>query len=158
MVKDVAVEHPVDQGVMRNNGRPGAARAPEQIRNHLLKLTPHTKYFKRSTAFLQQVFDAGNLLLTGDLEKDQSILSKVVSEYLEQDTIPVIIGGGHETASGLSPELWLKFAFEFGKHKKVSSFDICEVNPLHDIDGQTVRLAALTVWYFLLGLALREEG
>lgn len=32
---------PVDEGVIRNNGRPGAREAPEQILNRLLQLTPH---------------------------------------------------------------------------------------------------------------------
>jgi formiminoglutamase len=60
-------------------------------------------------------------------------------------------------SSGISKELWLNLAFEFGKHSNVTSFDLCEVNPAHDRDHQTVRLAALTVWNFLLGVALRVK-
>jgi formiminoglutamase len=41
------------------------------------------------------------------------------------------------------------------KQEKVSSFDLCEVNPVYDRDMKTVRLAALTVWYFLFGLSMR---
>jgi len=59
-------------------------------------------------------------------------------------------------SSGISASLWLDLAFEFGKNPNVTSFDICEVNPAFDRDHQTVKLAALTVWRFLLGVALRE--
>ncbi|MGF1669348.1 MAG: arginase family protein, partial [Balneolaceae bacterium] len=58
-------------------------------------------------------------------------------------------------ASGLSKHLWLDLAFEFGRQPGVTSFDLCEVNPLYDIDSRTSRLAALTIWYFLLGLSCR---
>jgi formiminoglutamase len=58
-------------------------------------------------------------------------------------------------ASGIAKEDWLQIAFELGKNPNVSSFDLCEVNPLLDRDDQTSRLAALTIWNFLLGLSLR---
>jgi len=56
---------------------------------------------------------------------------------------------------GISAEIWLKFAFDFGKNPAVRSFDICEVNPRFDRDDQTVKLAARTIWNFLLGLSFR---
>lgn len=59
-------------------------------------------------------------------------------------------------ASGITKSLWLELALQFGKNRSVSSFDICEVNPSYDRDNQTVNLAALTVWHFILGLALRK--
>lgn len=58
--------------------------------------------------------------------------------------------------SGIPKPLWLELAYRFGKHESVSSFDICEVNPSYDRDHQTVKLAALTVWQFILGLTLRN--
>jgi len=58
-------------------------------------------------------------------------------------------------ALGIKKEDWLQLAYGFGKHPKVTSFDLSEVNPEFDRDNQTVKLAALTVWYFLLGVALR---
>lgn len=33
--------------------------------------------------------------------------------------------------------------------------DVVELNPRFDADGRTARLAALTVWWFLKGLAER---
>jgi len=270
---------PCDIGVSENKGRTGASKAPELIRQRLFSLTPHPKYYTRHTEYLSTVFNHDDLKLTSDLAENQNQLSEIVAEYLQVNTIPVILGGGHGTsyghflgytrtetevsiinidahtdvrplrngqghsgspfrqalehnsflckdysvfglnpesvsrdhyhyvsgkggelryrdetdrasvmshlnnlntdavmvtmdmdavsqsaapgvsapaAQGLTPDLWLKLAFEFGKNRKVRSFDLCEVNPEFDVDNQTVRLAALTVWYFLLGLSLRE--
>lgn len=58
-------------------------------------------------------------------------------------------------SSGITTRKWLRLAFELGRQPEVASFDLCEVNPVFDRDGQTVRLAALTIWNFLLGVALR---
>jgi formiminoglutamase len=58
-------------------------------------------------------------------------------------------------SSGITTRKWLRLAFELGRQPEVASFDLCEVNPEFDRDGQTVRLAALTIWNFLLGVALR---
>jgi len=57
--------------------------------------------------------------------------------------------------SGISKDLWLELAYLFGKCSNVTSFDLCEVNPLFDRDNQTVKLAALTIWKFLLGYSMR---
>lgn len=57
---------------------------------------------------------------------------------------------------GLSSELWLKAAFEAGRSAAVTSADIVELNPRFDVDGQTARLAALTVWWVLRGRAERR--
>ena len=57
--------------------------------------------------------------------------------------------------NGLSPELWLRAAYLAGKNRQVASFDIVEFNPAFYRDGQTARLAAMTGWPFLRGLAKR---
>jgi formiminoglutamase len=57
---------------------------------------------------------------------------------------------------GLSSDLWLKAAFEAGRSSAVTSADIVELNPRFDRDGQTARLAALTVWWLLRGRAERR--
>lgn len=57
---------------------------------------------------------------------------------------------------GLPASLWLFAAYEMGRSPHVASMDIVELNPRVDIDGRTARLAALTVWHFLKGLAERE--
>jgi formiminoglutamase len=58
--------------------------------------------------------------------------------------------------AGLSGDLWLKAAFEAGRSPAVTSADIVELNPRFDPDGQTARLAALTVWWLLRGRAERR--
>ncbi len=57
---------------------------------------------------------------------------------------------------GLPADLWLYAAYEMGRSPLVGSVDVVELNPAFDLDGRTARLAALTVWHFLKGLAERE--
>ena len=54
---------------------------------------------------------------------------------------------------GIAP--WLELAYEAGRHPAVRSCDLVEFNPMLDRDGQTGRLAALTVWHILRGFAAR---
>jgi formiminoglutamase len=56
---------------------------------------------------------------------------------------------------GLSSELWLQAAYQAGRCSAVTSADVVELNPSVDRDHQTARLAALTVWRTLRGLADR---
>jgi formiminoglutamase len=58
-------------------------------------------------------------------------------------------------AAGLSSELWLAAAYQAGRCPAVTSADVVELNPRVDRDGQTARLAALTVWQILRGRAER---
>jgi formiminoglutamase len=59
-------------------------------------------------------------------------------------------------AAGLSCELWLSAAYAAGRCPAVASADVVELNPSVDRDGQTARLAALTVWWLLRGCADRR--
>lgn len=274
----VLVGFPSDEGVRRNGGRPGAAGAPDAIREALYKLTPDAENPESFTDLIEQTKDLGNLEVSGDVEQDQQALGEMLSLYLKEGAVPVILGGGHETAfahfagyaeagmstailnidahtdvrplkdgkahsgspflqaiehesgmcakylvaglqphsvakahleyldqhggrylfrdetnitsisslfhehdsgqlmvtfdmdavdqafapgvsapctNGLSPDLWLTAAYLAGRNEQVSSFDLSEVNPVYDRDEQTIRLAALTVWHFLLGLSQR---
>ncbi|HEU4682173.1 MAG TPA: formimidoylglutamase [Gemmatimonadales bacterium] len=58
-------------------------------------------------------------------------------------------------AGGLSSELWLTAAYAAGHSSAVASADVVELNPAVDRDGQTARLAALTVWWILRGYTER---
>jgi formiminoglutamase len=58
--------------------------------------------------------------------------------------------------AGLSTELWLEAAYGAGRSTAVASADVVELSPRHDVDGQTARLAALTVWWLLRGRAERR--
>lgn len=60
-------------------------------------------------------------------------------------------------ACGLSAQKWLEAAYLSGRNPAVRSFDLVECNPRFDLDGRTARLAALTAWQFLRGLAARLQ-
>jgi len=275
----VLIGFPSDVGVRRNGGRPGASEGPQEIRKQLYKMTPSAEYYQPFVDLLECCTDVGDVRITGDLSADQQSLGKVVAGYLEQGVVPIILGGGHETAfghfsgyvesdhptsifnldahtdvrrlkegkphsgssfrqalehesgcaetylaaglqphsvakahlefisdhgghykfrdetnitsisglfhqhesnrlmvtfdmdavdqsqapgvsapctNGLPADLWLTAAYLAGRNEDVSSFDVSELNPLHDRDGQTAKLAALTVWHFILGLSQRE--
>ena len=64
--------------------------------------------------------------------------------------------------NGLTAAEWLAIARAAGRSPHTSSMDLVEVNPRFDVDGRTTRLAAVTIWAFLQGLAgrlrAREES
>jgi formiminoglutamase len=275
----VLIGFPSDEGVRLIGGREGAAHAPDAIRQALFRLTPDPEQFESFGDLIRATLDLGNLELTGNVEEDQERLGGVVSDYLQLGTIPVILGGGHETAfghflgyarslqkisilnwdahadvrplrdgkahsgspfrqalehasgacagyavagllphavsrehlsfilqrngsfyfgdalgqpevdeiyrmqtgpfmasfdldavdqsfapavsapaaNGLSRQVWLYAAYRAGQHRLLRSFDLVELNPLLDPDHRTARLAGLTVWYFLKGLAERAQ-
>lgn len=273
----VLIGFPSDEGVRLNGGRTGATQAPDAIRDQLFRLTPDAEQSERFIALLRHTADSGNLKVTGDVESDQELLGETVASYLKEGVLPIILGGGHETAfghflgyvkakkacrilnldahpdvrplkngkahsgspfrqalehdsgicsdyvvaglqsqsfalthrrylddkgcrffmrdemnvrmfrdligdtgpmmvtfdmdavdqayapgvsapsaNGLAPDLWLHAARLAGQSSAVTSFDLSEVNPVYDRDHQTARLAALTVWHFLTGLAHRK--
>jgi formiminoglutamase len=95
----VLVGFPQDEGVRRNGGRVGAALAPAEIRRWLWRLT---SWDASSGADLTQhpPLDLGDVGITGGLEQSQAALAEVVAAALEAGAVPVVLGGGHETAYG----------------------------------------------------------
>lgn len=59
-------------------------------------------------------------------------------------------------SAGLTSDLWIEAAYQAGRSVAVASADVVELNPVVDRDGQTARLAALTVWWLLRGRAERR--
>jgi len=59
---------------------------------------------------------------------------------------------------GLIGEDVLSCARRAGRSAAVSSFDLVEINPRFDRDGQSCRWAALAIWHFLIGLAQRRAA
>lgn len=83
-----------EEGVRRNKGQLGAAKAPNALRSELAKLPWKLTKEKR-------LADIGTIECIGnDLEKSQKQLGEVVNEVLNKKMIPIILGGGHETAYG----------------------------------------------------------
>jgi arginase family enzyme len=60
-------------------------------------------------------------------------------------------------ANGLSGWEVIACARRAGQHPRVSSFDLVELNPSFDRDGQSGRWAALAIWNFLMGLLERHR-
>lgn len=82
-----------DEGVRRNNGRAGAAKAPDAIRAALAKMPWHGKE--------AALCDYGNVSCQDNrLEEAQDELAEKVSEAYGQGSHTVILGGGHETLYG----------------------------------------------------------
>lgn len=83
-----------DEGIRRNQGRPGAAKSPAVIRKSMANLP---------CLFAQEVrlYDAGDVSCQdGDLEASQEALAQAVKAILDYGCFPIVIGGGHETALG----------------------------------------------------------
>lgn len=275
----VLIGFPSDKGVRINGGRPGAAEAPSLIREALSRFTPDALSHDAFVDLVERTVDLGDMIPGASLEIDQEQLGEFIAPLLRAGTIPIVLGGGHETAFGhflgyvyagldafvinwdahpdvrpliddqphsgspfrqamihlsracrgycaagllphstarshldfmtkqgarwiwrsdLSPArvdelyadleapcmvsfdldavdqsaapgvsapavggmpvpLWLRAAYRAGRSPAVTSMDLVELNPRLDVDGGTARLAALTVWYFLLGLAHRGK-
>lgn len=116
-----------------------------------------------SVAHYDYVNDHGKAIFKADVSSstvhtflDQKNTGNVMAT-MDMDVVgqPEAPGVSAPNNAGLSAETWLKIAFEFGKNPAVRSFDLCEVNPRFDRDHQTVKLAARTLWNFLLGLSFR---
>jgi formiminoglutamase len=97
--RPVLVGFPQDEGIRRNFGRPGTALAPNEIRAWLARLTPWDGASDTDLS-TNPPLDAGNVKISGPLEETQSDLAEVIGGILAVDAIPVVLGGGHETAFG----------------------------------------------------------
>jgi len=83
-----------EEGVRRNKGQLGAAKAPDALRSELAKLPWKFPVSKR-------LVDVGNIqYMDTNLEKAQQQLGDTIAKALEKKMTPIILGGGHETAYG----------------------------------------------------------
>ena len=81
-----------DEGVRRNQGRPGAAEGPAALRRALASLAWHGG---------KPITEAGDVACEdGDLEAAQDRLASTVAALVEEHHLPIVLGGGHETAWG----------------------------------------------------------
>jgi formiminoglutamase len=92
-----------DAGVARNGGRTGAAAGPWAIRRKLASLPVP---WNGDSPAMDSLFDAGDVLCPpgsgtdSDLEAAQQILSEAVCALRGDGFVPLVLGGGHETAWG----------------------------------------------------------
>lgn len=79
---------PQDEGVVRNNGRPGAADGPDAIRRQFYKLS--TLNIRR------KVFDLGNVRIGPTLEETHDTHCAIVSQVLRDGKRLIVLGGGND--------------------------------------------------------------
>ena len=94
------VGFPSDEGIRRNGGRPGASGGPAALRTALYGMTPDARQPEAFIELMKATVDLGDVPVMGNLEADQAALGTVVGELLERGVVPVVLGGGHETAYG----------------------------------------------------------
>lgn len=81
-----------EEGVKRNQGRPGTAEGPNAIREMMGGLAFHLKESSK-------IFDYGNVsTINGDLESSHKLISETVFNLLKTKHFPVLFGGGHDLA------------------------------------------------------------
>jgi formiminoglutamase len=97
--RPVLIGFPQDEGVRRNGGRPGAAEAPRELRRWLYRLTPWDGSTPADLGRLHLI-DLGDVRCSPDLEASQAALAEVVGVALTRGAVPIVLGGGHETAYG----------------------------------------------------------
>jgi formiminoglutamase len=83
---------PDDTGVRLNHGRTGAAGGPKAFRTAL------ARYGAADPAAgpLPLVFDAGDIMPTGSLEKTHERVTETTAALLDRGLFPIAIGGGHD--------------------------------------------------------------
>lgn len=110
----VLVGFPSDEGVRRNEGRPGAAAGPSEVRRELAGLTPDPERHGAMRRLLGRTRDLGDVEVEGELASDQRRLGETLGPLLAAGATAVVLGGGHETAyghflghveAGLAPEV-----------------------------------------------------
>lgn len=81
---------PQDEGVRRNNGRGGAAEAPNAIRTQFYTLTPFN--------IRKKLFDLGDVVIGASLEETHDAHSAVVKQVLLDGKRLIVLGGGNDIA------------------------------------------------------------
>ena len=81
---------PQDEGVQRNNGREGAALAPEAIRRQFYKLTPF--------GIKRRIFDLGDVMIGANLEETHDTHTAVIQRLLRDGKRVVVLGGGNDVS------------------------------------------------------------
>jgi formiminoglutamase len=123
----------VDQGVLRNGGRPGASAGPGAIRARLRRMCPDAQNPEPFTRLLERTRDLGDVAASGDLEADQRTLGEIVALELARGAFVIVLGGGHETTYG-------HFLGYAGAQRAVAIHNIDahpDVRPLRDAAGHS---------------------
>ena len=98
---------PQDEGVRRNNGRPGAEHGPAAIREQFYKLTPFN--------IKQKIVDIGDVKIGSSLEDTHETHFEIVSQLLRDGKRIIVLGGGNDISypdgcamsEVFGPEWWI---------------------------------------------------
>src|SRR5262249_48336213 len=101
----------------------------------------------------------GRMLQSFQAERDRLASECQLYVTLDADVVQAadVPGVSAPNPAGLSGWEVAACARLIGSCSDVSSFDLVEINPRHDRDGQSARWAALVVWNFLVGRAGRFQ-
>lgn len=130
-----------DEGVKRNKGMAGAAEGPFKVREKM-----------SSYAFTDELYDAGTVLGTEDLEQSQQNLGNVINEIYKNDSFPIIIGGGHETFYGHYLGARQAFSGKIAIVNLDAHFDLRDERPSSGTMFHQILSADSEVDYYCLGL------
>ncbi len=103
----VILGNPQDEGIRRNNGRPGAAAAPNAIREQFYRLTTFN--------VKKRIFDIGDVRIGSSLEETHDNHQAIVTEILKDNKRLIVLGGGNDIsyptgcamADVYGPEWWI---------------------------------------------------
>lgn len=114
-----------DEGVLRNLGRPGAAKGPEILKQTLANLP----VFRNKKT---KLIDAGTIHCKDkQLENSQEALGFVIHLILQRGGFPIVLGGGHEITFGHYLGLKANYKNKLGIINFDAHFDIRK--PQHEI-------------------------
>ena len=86
----VILSCPQDEGVARNQGRVGAALAPDAIRSQFYKLTPF--------GISAKIFELGDTIIRETLEETHDSHTKIVEQILRDGKKIIVLGGGNDVS------------------------------------------------------------
>jgi len=113
---------PDDEGIIRNQGRPGARRSPREIRREFYKLAASNGINGLG------IMDLGDVLLGSTLEETHSRLRGVVGRILKDGKMAIVLGGGNDISypdcAALMEVEEDALVFNIDKH-----FDVRDISP-----------------------------
>ncbi|MGO1922908.1 MAG: formimidoylglutamase [Jeotgalicoccus sp.] len=130
-----------DAGVKRNKGTAGAAEGPFKVREKM-----------SSYAFTDELYDAGTVIGTEDLEQSQQNLGDVTYDIYKNNSFPIIIGGGHETFYGHYLGARKAFSGKIAIVNLDAHFDLRDETPSSGTMFHQILSADQEVDYYCLGL------
>lgn len=130
-----------DEGVKRNKGTPGAAEGPFKVREKM-----------GSYAFTDELYDAGTIIGTENLEESQQSLGNVLNDIYKKNSFPLIIGGGHETFYGHYLGARQAFSGKIAIVNFDAHFDLRDETPSSGTMFHQILSADKAVDYYCLGL------